>query len=401
MQRFDRKRKILLAILTLLFACCLFAACSDVYRPEEHGYTALVVYDADGGRYSNSDETGVRTFRYKPGVSIMEPGGSAGTGFNLPTRDSMHVVGWYPAVLDEAGEPVKEDGAFVLEEEAWDFANDRLPEEEGYKLYLVAAWAKNYSLTIDVGEEARAEGVKNIVYTNYSEAGPVAQPGIDPERPGYTFHYYYTEEGKQLRTAEDWESIVLSDENPEITVYVQWLQGDWNFIRTADDINAIPAFDSENYMLDADIDMGGQPFKLEMFGGVFDGNGFTIRNFVTSDNQFMSSSSAYGICSFLGGTMKNVTFENGSYSVQLSRELPGEEAVYTVGFFAGDGSSLDLSAFTDIGFKNCSLTVTKIGAALEETVLTGSGSWAGIFGKLGENQTFTPAAGSDAIVVKV
>lgn len=92
---------------------------------------------------------------------------------------SKHVIAWFPALLDENGAPLKnEDGSFQLADEPWDFSADRLPDEAGYKLYLVAKWGMNYKLTIDVGEEARKAGVENIVNQSFTEAGPILQPGL-------------------------------------------------------------------------------------------------------------------------------------------------------------------------------------------------------------------------------
>lgn len=138
------------------------------------------------------------------------------------------------------------------------FSADRLPDEAGYKLYLVAKWGMNYKLTIDVGEEARKAGVENIVNQSFTEAGPISQPGLNPEWNGYTFHYYYTEDGKRLRTSEDWAQLVLNDETPELTIYVRWLTGKWYIVTSADGLSDMG---QRNYILDADIDMSGREFK--------------------------------------------------------------------------------------------------------------------------------------------
>ena len=196
------KTKFLLCVLAVVFLCAMLAACTTLYKPEEHGYTALVVYDANGGRFSNADTTGVRTFKYQPSVTIMEPGGAQSSQFIAPTRDNYHVVAWYPAELDENGEPRKDENEeYILQSEPWDFAADRLSAADGSKLYLVALWKENYSLIVDVGEEARAAGVENVVYSTYTEEGPVTQPGLSPEWDLHTFYYYYIlgEGGEKIR----------------------------------------------------------------------------------------------------------------------------------------------------------------------------------------------------------
>ena len=178
------------------------------------------------------------------------------------------------------------------------------------------------------------------------------------------------------------------------------MEGNWKIVTSADDLKNISS--AQNYILDTDIDLGGGSFKLESYRGIFDGNGYTISNFKTEDSTIMSASStSFGICNFyLNGCIRNVTFKDASYSVSLYRELTGVNARYEVGFLCGNGSALDLSKFENIGFVNCSLTVSKFAGAIDTEVVTGSGSYAGIFGALSEEQNFVPAEGSTAITIK-
>ena len=89
--------------------------------------------------------------------------------------------------LDENGNPLKnsdgefvdEEGVSIFEGEAWNFDEDKLPEEDNYKLYLVARWVMNFKLTVDVGQEARDAGLKNV-----ESSGLRGHPsaGTDPRR---------------------------------------------------------------------------------------------------------------------------------------------------------------------------------------------------------------------------
>ena len=101
------KRKTILCLFLLFLSCLALAACSKTFLPEEHGFTALVVYDANGGSFGTSDTTGIKTYKYKPSVSIMEPGGKHNLQFNAPSMSSKHVIAWFPALLDENGAPLK------------------------------------------------------------------------------------------------------------------------------------------------------------------------------------------------------------------------------------------------------------------------------------------------------
>lgn len=399
------KTKFLLCVLAVVFLCAMLAACTTLYKPEEHGYTALVVYDANGGWFSNADTTGVRTFKYQPSVTIMEPGGAQSSQFIAPTRDNYHVVAWYPAELDENGEPRKDENEeYILQSEPWDFAADRLSAADGSKLYLVALWKENYSLIVDVGEEARAAGVENVVYSTYTEEGPVIQPGLSPEWDLHTFYYYYIlgEGGEKirLRDTSDWSQLVLSDETPQITVHVEWLTGIWKIITTVDQLEVVSS--QNNYILDTDINMGGKAFgPVVNFEGIFDGNGHTIYNFATEDRQGGTERSK-GLFSFRGnGCVRNITFRDATYTVTLTNRIAGVDTSFNVGFLCGDASRSDLSRFENITFQNCSLHAVRVNTATQISVTTGQGSYYGIFGLTAEGAEFEPAQGSEAISVEI
>lgn len=406
------KWKIILCLLFVFISTCALAACTYKFDPADKGNTVTVIYDANGGNFSNVDIT-KRIFRYKPSVSIVEPGGKQNLQITAPVMDSHHVSGWYVAALNEDGTPKKNaegeylaaDGSLLFDGTPWDFSKDRLPAEDGSTVYLIAHWAMNFTVTIDVGEDARADGVQDIVRTNYSEVGPITQPGIDPEWDGHTlFQYYYKVSDSEelvLRTAEDWAKVIISEENPDIVINIRWLEGEWNVVREAADLSVISA--RENYILDADIDMNGTSFSFDTpFRGIFDGNGHTISNFVTVSASMLSKNTEYGLFSFAAdGYMKNITFKDATYSVTVYQAIAAEDTNYTVGFMCADGSSLDLSKFENIGFMNCTLIFDRRSNAKNENVVTGTGSYAGIFGVLGEDQSFTPAEGSTPVTVKL
>lgn len=397
------KKKIILSLFLLMLLCAVLAACNKTFLPEKHGYTVIVVYDANGGRYSNADVTGIKTYKYMPSVSIMEPGGTQNAQFTAPTMNSKHVTAWYPAVLDENGSPVKnEDGSFQLQDTPWNFSADKLPDEDGYKLYLVAYWSMNYTLTIDVGEEARAAGVENMVKDEYTSAGPVSRPGIDPVWNGYTFHCYTTESGERLDTAEDWAKLILSDDNPSITIYAKWLKGVWTIVTSSDQLKTVS--NQSNYILDADIDMGGKAFgPVKNYAGTFDGNGYTIYNFKATYRQSGISDTSVGLFSFrANGCIRNVTFKQAELNVTLTTQLTMVGAYYSVGFLCGNGTALDLSSFTDIGFIDCKLTISKELGSKDATVVTGGEtSYKGVFGTLSQDQQYVPLEGSNAVDISI
>lgn len=402
---FKRKWVIILCLIAMAIASCALAACTyEPYDPLEDGYTATVIYDANGGRYSDENTATVRTFRYKPGTTIMEPGVSA--SFASPTISGKHISGWYIASLDSnsqplkntAGEYVDESGNSIFDGTAWNFS-EPLPQTSGTYIYLVAHWSLNFTFTVDVGEEAHKDNIDDYIDRDYNQAGPVNKPVTELIRwPGHTLHYIYTINAdgthERLDTDEEWASLILSDENPNITVYASWLEGEWQVVTSADQLSYIES--DENYFIDCDIDMGGKQIRLEDFNGEFNGNGHVISNVTFSETINATSAQNVSMFSFDSGYMHDVTFENISYTLTISLRFEGH---YNIGLLGADASSLDLTKFTDINFIDCSITIYQMGTP---AILTyGEGDYLGIFGRLGEGQVFIPGENSRPVTVTV
>lgn len=395
----------ILAVIALAFCALGITGCSDAFSPYRKGYTAKVVYDFGGGVYDN---LGVRTFYYQPETPIIKPEASKSAIIDAPSVAGSHIGNWYLAEVDAEGEPVKgADGKFILSAEPWDFAKGRSGTKDSV-LYLVAEWAKNYVFTIDVGEEARADGVENKVDESYSKAGPLSKPGGSaPKWKGHTFHYYYTDKNDDSTRIhdDDWEKLVIDDDNPEITVYVKWLTGNWTVVTDRAQIqNLSPKM---NYLLEADIDFAdsnGNPTALggtSSYTGVFDGAGHTIKNFKTSVRAPKGAADQIGLFASFGkgGCIKNVTFENCVVEASLMGQQESE--TYTVGFLCGNlFARTDSSAFTGIKFVGCVLDVYKRSYAENYDLKLGNNDYFGVFGNV-EDGKFTINAADRGLTVKV
>ncbi len=414
LQTIRRRWKLLLLLFTVMCAACVFAACGeDEPTPQELGYTVQVVYDANGGSFSQTSETPSRFVYYKPGNPIIRPANNIGINeLSVPTMTGFHVGGWYPATLDEQGEPLKdeqkgfvdEQGESIFNGEPWDF-EQKLPAEGMEKLYLVASWDDNYVFTIDVGEEARAAGVKNYVDNSYEYEGNVIMPdSMLPEWEGHTIRYFVTEDGQKLYKADDLEEMVLGEQNKAITVTAEWLEGEWTVLSSPDDFDEVDIY--SDLWLDRDIDMNGGDISVTGLTGEFNGNGNTISNAVVSHaTSFSSVPEDFGIFSFSGdGFMHDVTFDNVTYNVSIGMGItPGKEPErFNVGLFAADGSGYDLTKFTGLVFTGCKLNITLTLQIYNEKLHYGDDtSYEGVFGVLGAEQTFTPAEGSEPVTVNV
>ncbi len=386
-----KKIKLKAILISALCLLCLFAAtaCEESYDPLKDGYTATVIYDFNGEQF---DDIQSKTYRYKPDTPIIEPSTELNAvGLIAPSKKGYHISGWYTAETDENNEPIKVEGKYQLSEETWDFDSDRSGGENSL-IYLVARWSKNYTFTVDVGEDARNAKVEDKVNTNYSKASGLSRPGIDPKWTGHTLYYYYyyekdgkpvlkDEGGKKTRIYDStWDTLVISDETPEITVYVEWLEGDWVIVTSASELGKYKVKSNKNYILDNDIDFNGSDFSgIQAFKGTFDGNGYTIKNFVHSESP--SSGEEFGLFSFTGsGTVKNLTFENCTVSYSFSILPPSGK--FSVAFMSANGG--DVSRFADLNFVGCALNVSTSSRATDAEFNFGKGDTFGVFGKIND-----------------
>lgn len=383
-----KKIKLKAILISALCLLCLFAAtgCDESYDPMKDGFNATVIYDFNGERF---DDLQSKTYRYKPNTPIIEPSKELNAVvLPVPSKKDYHISGWYVAETDENGDPVKVDGKYKLSEKPWDFNTD-LSGAENSLIYLVACWSKNYTFTVDVGEGARNDGAKDIVNTNYSEESGLSRPGVDPKWRNHTlyYYYYYQKDGKPVTKDEGgektrlydstWKNVTICDETPEITVYVEWLEGDWVIVTSASQLDIDSVDSSQNYILDNDIDFKKGDFSgIQRFKGVLDGNGYTIKNFVHTESPRGDS---IGLFTFTNsGTVKNLTFENCEINYEFSILPP--KGKYTVAFMAADGGNA--SKFTNLNFVDCKISVkTKSQATVAEFDF-GTGDTFGVFGKI-------------------
>lgn len=402
----------ILAALTLAFAALALTGCKKGLNLGNLGYSAKVVYDFDGETQTG---LGKRTFYYKPLTPIIKPDTDLSADIVIKEPAGYHFNGWYSAQVDEDGNPIKDgSGKYILSDEPWDFETGYSGEKKSV-IYLVATWARNYTFTIDVGEEARNAGVTNTVLDHYSQPGPVSKPGgLGPKWSGHTFYYYYSDPNDDTSRIydSDWSNIVISDENPAVTVYVKWLEGNWTIVTDKQQIRSL--FPKTNYYLDADIDFSdskGNPTEMKgakNYDGIFDGNGHKITNFkytvYVTPIPGETISNEYGLFASIGnnGVIRNVAFENCTVEVNLGAQQTSGR--YYVGFLCGKVSAnTKLSAFTGIKFKNCVLDVKRLAQAIGHDVLLGADNYYGIFGEVADrkNDEFVIGDEDRGITVKL
>ena len=108
-------------------------------------------------------------------------------------------------------------------------------------------------------------------------------------------------------------------EGHSMNVYVDWLEGEWYHIYTAEQLrkNADP---TGHYILEADLDFADENwpsiFATGSFSGSIEGNGFTIKNVTFKQTKMDAENTGLFGTLQSGCKMENVIFENITFTVE-------------------------------------------------------------------------------------
>lgn len=396
-----KRTKVILALSVACMGTLLLGACAsnapykDLY---EEGNGATVRFDANGGEFAGTDNIDIviafPTEQVQRGIKLIEPGddryGSEKT-ITTPSRTGYFLAGWYAGrelrvdengnPLDVYGEPCDAENQAYIYSDPWDFEKDVFqrseldrPEDGKYTLTLYAAWVPEFVYkTYAQGDDGWTE-VGNqttfdpLVESDYSaipipvlneETGAVDY-GRFPQYDGHTFEAaYYDAEKTQAIT----ESVVHGGEidyehgiaiNPIKNIYVDWKDGVWYEIHTAEQFikNASPDgcyniyenldFTDLNWSSSYASSSSGFSGKILAIGGK---KTFSNISFTQTNNQ----SSYNGIFSRITekATIQGISFENVTYTVSAGTRLP---TAY-FGLFAG--SIAEKASIEDVTVKGC------------------------------------------------
>lgn len=336
----------------LLLATVFFAtACGSETTPYDDndaaGYTVSVRYDANGGFFATSTSVIMDSYN----LSGMSAGsnGMVSLGLLAPedsrrgssdtfvaTKNGYFLAGWYT----ERTESTDSEGNTVYTYgNKWDFSTDVL-EVDPNKTYtssepvltLYAAWIPMFEINfISMGTDE----VLGTYSFNPLTASAIQVPHWDtntgamemyrfPEKKDYTFNgAYYDAAGTQpIADAVIHTGVILENgtaEGHSMNVYVDWLEGEWYHIYTAEQLrkNASP---SGHYILEADLDFADEnwpgAFATGSFSGSIQGNGHTIKN--VTFNQTKMDAENTGLFGTLqsGCILENVIFENATFTIK-------------------------------------------------------------------------------------
>ncbi len=372
------KHKIKLTILVLLCVTAIFliTGCGAEPTPYETNnaddYTVSVRFDANGGQFTTNTYTIVDSFNIKNyetnsegmvEVPLITPDNPArGNDAFAPINNGYFLAGWYSV----RNESTDSDGNKVYTySEKWDFENGMLavdPTKEYVSeepvLTLYAAWVPLFEIefySLDTGElletfayDPMATDALAVPYWD-EETGTVEMNRF-PERKGYTFKqaYYDSERTTPIitETVEHAGSVDYTNGtavNHVQKVYIEWTEGEWYRIYTAEQFADNASLDG-NYEILADLDFTDEiwptSFMYGNFSGSIIGNGHTIKNVnVTQTNNAKTNAGLFGVVAE-NASISDITFENITFTIKAGTRVAGA----SYGIFAGavsDGAALN------------------------------------------------------------
>ena len=340
----------------LLTAVCIFAlsvsalglaGCSQHRLMQDDlvsmGYEYEVVFDLAGGKVGER-ETSV--LQVKPNSYLPKPGSTPLIA--APVREGYTLNDYYRGEKDEDGQ--------ITYGERWDFGKDRVNSD----LTLYVKWLKNYSLVVHYGENFSKEKAFSVSQTSEGEPLPLTSVNLTE----VTVIGFYLDKDKKEEIEFPY-TPPCSEENTEVHIYADTMDGNWKIVNSADDFNLYAA---TNVYLTADIDLGGKEITMpDVYTGIFNGNGHTVKNFKVKRDLKGKYDTCAGIFGELGSGAEiyNVKFENVTLDASLANPVVTD---YYAGMLAGRAhENVKLKDVTVTGTFNCSVIAahfdkTEVGA---------------------------------------
>lgn len=311
-----KKRYLVIFLLLALMIVCL-AACNG---KDDYEGQAKITFELEGGDYNNCKLPVVHYYDIPEGQSAKISDMVALSKGEL-TRTGYQLEGWYTTK--------NANGTYS---NRWNFDSDTV--RAGEELTLYANWEvpiRHSYVICYIDEET---GNKEVIDSISAQEGAVCdltRVAQRAQRDGYSIVDYLDADGNL------WDENFRhpgGEEDLAIEVYVKYIEGDYTVVKSADDLGGYG-----NIYLARDIDMGGAKLNLTSFtGGVIEGNGYTISNFVIDYSagrydvvpDFYEQELKCVNISLFGtlenATINNVTFDN--YSVDVSTSYSGIDKIY-------------------------------------------------------------------------
>lgn len=378
------KMRAALTICLLLGALVFITGCTPDANPykgyDEDHYSVSVRFDAGDGTFTDNVSVVTDTFNIEEmktnadgqvEIPLISPTDEARGERNFYTnlgKEGCFLVGWYTQRTQNP------DGEGYTYSGLWSFETDRLKlDSKGdYSssepvLTLYAAWAPKLSVefvNLDTGSSEIVSYDPNVVSIEMPswdiEEGTL-EMGRIPSYKDHTFEAAYYDEACTMpidtdvlqHTAEvDYSNGTVK--NPSMKVYVDWKEGNWYRIYTAEQFREL-ASPSGNYEIMADLDFTGKwptVFMHGNFSGTIIGNGHTFSNI------YAEQTNKDKLFSGLFGNIKNtavitdLNLDNVTFLVKGGASKQGA----TFGLFAGQIS--EGAVLTNVSITNSVLQIS-------------------------------------------
>ena len=346
------KTKVIIACLLLLLMAFLVGCEQSPYEiNDSQNYTVSVKFDANGGAFTDNAPVIMDSYNLaelpknaagNAQIALIEPGDSnRGKDAFTPVKNGYFLAGWYQQCEETA------DGQYQYAQ-PWDFATDRVEVDPNGSytsqepvLTLYAAWVPMYEIEfydLASGQLLQTYSfspleVTEILLPQWNEETGAINMYKFPKKEGHTFlNAYYDAAGTQA-VAENAiaHPAVLNPENATVEnavlqLYVDWTEGDWYRIYTAEQFadNFSP---NGSYEICADLDFSEEVWPTAaMYGnftGTINGNGHTISN--VNLTQTDNSKTNAGLFGQLSETtqLNDVTFQNVTFTVRKGTRVAG------------------------------------------------------------------------------
>ncbi len=366
-----------------ILACTVLGArsCSgpkDAYTVnDQEGYSVSVRFDANGGLFATGTSVFMDSYKVdglaadgsgKIQLPLIAPEDSVRglDAFDKTNLEGHFLAGWYATRTENA------DGTYTYADK-WDFENDRLTVDPNGdhsaaepQITLYAMWVPLFKYEFyDVGTDTLIgeltvdpRNESSLTLPQWDESTGAIKMGQIPQKMGFTYEAMYLDrdgtqlvEGETLTHTGSVNVETGTAENPTMKLYVQWKEGTWYKITTADQFlmnaNAVGCYD-----IQADLDFTDKVWPNNLMHGTFSGtiagNGHTFSNITATQTDGRKTET--GLFGQLAATAKitDLTLEN--VTVELAAGVTGSMPT-NVGFLAGISQGGDVSGLTIVNGK--------------------------------------------------
>lgn len=360
------KFKMFLTACLLLLTLFVFSGCLGETTPYEandkENYTVSVKYDANGGLFTTNTSVIVDSFNLQEmklngsgeaQAALLSPDNELrGKDAYTATKNGYFLAGWYAQRHESTDE---QGNTTYTYSDKWDFEKDVLSVDANAKysssdpvLTLYAAWVPQFEIefySLSTGEPCGSLSFDPALMTEIKvpvwdqETGALEMYEF-PELDGFTFNgAYYDAEGNQAVDQTVTHPGVVNyengtAENASMKLYVDWMEGNWFHIYTAEQFVKNASLNG-CYVLHDDLDFSDEIWPTVLmygnFGGTIQGNGHVIKNVeLMQTNNSKVNAGVFGNLTD-DAVLSDVTFENITFTIKSGTRVVGA----SFGLFAG------------------------------------------------------------------